>query len=85
VHNLLGDRGPVIATVLVLARHFDIPVLCMTGTPHEEIKEALRGFAGQGDFLELETRELPRVSRFVAGAPSLHPHDCEAHGLLRLV
>jgi hypothetical protein len=45
----------------------------MTRTPRGEVREALRAFAGEDDFLELETEDLPPVPRFVACAPTL---DC---------
>jgi hypothetical protein len=42
IHHLASDRGHVVSSILGLCLHFGIPVLMMTGTPHELIRKALR-------------------------------------------
>jgi superfamily II helicase len=42
IHHLASDRGHVVSSIRGLCLHFKIPVLVMTGTPHELIRIALK-------------------------------------------
>jgi hypothetical protein len=44
VHNLMGERGPVISCILALAVHHESPILMMTGTPHATMCSSLQKY-----------------------------------------
>jgi hypothetical protein len=46
VHDLAGDRGPVVSCVLALCRLFEILVLIMSGTVHDMVSEELNRVHG---------------------------------------
>jgi hypothetical protein len=48
VHHLASDRGHVVSSILRLCYHYQIPVLIMTGMPHERIRTALTEVYGDG-------------------------------------
>jgi hypothetical protein len=47
VHGIMGDRGPVVSSLLAAARHHIVPVLMMTGTTHQAMIAALDLFYDQ--------------------------------------
>jgi superfamily II DNA/RNA helicase len=44
IHNLMSDRGPILAAILGFCRRYDIPVMAMTGTTPRSLRECLNQF-----------------------------------------
>jgi hypothetical protein len=43
-HSIMGDRGTVVSSVVALAKHYAIPLMMLTGTPHAQMVESLRAY-----------------------------------------